>query len=44
MAADFDQYSLKDGILADIAPTLLDMMEIEKPKAMTGSTLLQKKA
>ena len=24
-----------DGILADVAPTLLDLMEIEQPKEMT---------
>lgn len=30
------------GKLADIAPTLLDMMDIEKPKEMTGESLLIK--
>src|SRR5690606_12375829 len=30
----------KDGILADIAPTILDLMHIEKPEIMTGTTLL----
>lgn len=30
------------GILADLAPTLLDLLEIEKPEAMTGSTLIKK--
>lgn len=30
------------GKLADIAPTLLDMMGIEKPKEMTGNSLLVK--
>ena len=40
---DADQVELSDGILADIAPTLLAMMEIEKPEAMTGSTLLKPK-
>jgi len=29
------------GILADVAPTLLDMMGIAKPSAMTGRSLLQ---
>ena len=29
----------KDGTLADIAPTLLKMMDIEKPKDMTGKVL-----
>jgi 2,3-bisphosphoglycerate-independent phosphoglycerate mutase len=32
--------SLKEGKLADIAPTLLDMMGLEKPEAMTGESLL----
>ncbi len=32
----------EDGILADIAPTLLDLMEIEIPAEMTGSTLIKK--
>ena len=30
---------LKDGILADVAPTLLKMMEVKKPKEMTGRAL-----
>ena len=29
-----------DGILADIAPTLLDLMHLEKPSEMTGKSLL----
>ena len=31
---------LKSGKLADIAPTMLSLMEIEKPKEMTGKSLL----
>lgn len=31
---------LKDGILADVAPTILEMMEIEIPEEMTGKSLL----
>lgn len=31
---------LKEGILADLAPTILDMMELEKPKEMTGQSLI----
>ncbi len=31
---------LKDGRLADIAPTLLDLMNIEKPAEMTGHSLI----
>ena len=34
---------MKDGILADVAPTLLDMLGLPKPKEMTGRTLLVKK-
>jgi len=30
-----------DGILADVAPTILDVLGIPKPKDMTGSTLIQ---
>lgn len=33
-------HSLKDGILADVAPTLCKIMGIEKPKEMDGSSLL----
>lgn len=33
---------LKDGRLADIAPTLLDLMRIEKPNEMTGHSLIVK--
>lgn len=31
---------LRDGRLADIAPTLLDLMGLEKPREMTGQTLI----
>ncbi|MBQ8685463.1 MAG: 2,3-bisphosphoglycerate-independent phosphoglycerate mutase [Clostridia bacterium] len=31
----------QDGVLADLAPTLLDMMDIPQPKEMTGKTLIQ---
>jgi len=31
----------KDGILADIAPTILDILGIEKPKEMTGKSLIE---
>jgi len=43
VAADAEQYTLKDGILADVAPTLLEMLGLPQPKAMTGHSLLQKK-
>ncbi|MCZ7385181.1 MAG: 2,3-bisphosphoglycerate-independent phosphoglycerate mutase [Candidatus Methanoperedens sp.] len=32
--------ALKDGILADIAPTILDILGIEKPEEMTGRSLI----
>jgi len=31
---------LKNGILADVAPTILDLMDEQKPKEMTGKSLL----
>ena len=31
---------LKDGKLGDIAPTVLELMNIEKPVEMTGNSLL----
>jgi len=34
---------LRDGgILADLSPTLLDLLNIEKPKEMTGTTIIKK--
>ncbi len=38
---DKDQIPIKDGVLGDIAPTILDLMQIEKPKAMTQNTLIK---
>jgi 2,3-bisphosphoglycerate-independent phosphoglycerate mutase len=34
---------LADGRLSDIAPTLLQLMELPKPKEMTGMNLLSGK-
>ena len=31
---------LRDGRLADIAPTMLDLMGLEKPAEMDGQTLI----
>jgi 2,3-bisphosphoglycerate-independent phosphoglycerate mutase len=33
---------LADGRLADLAPTLLELMDLPKPKEMTGASLLRK--
>lgn len=38
---DKDIKSVKDGILGDIAPTILDLMGIEKPDLMTQNSLLK---
>ena len=35
-------YSLRGGCLADIAPTLIELMGMEQPKEMTGKSLLVK--
>lgn len=35
-------YKIREGRLADLAPTILEMMEIPKPKEMNGETLLVK--
>ncbi|OGR34126.1 MAG: hypothetical protein A3J80_07670 [Desulfobacula sp. RIFOXYB2_FULL_45_6] len=32
--------SLKDGILGDIAPTVLTVLNIQKPQDMTGTSLI----
>jgi 2,3-bisphosphoglycerate-independent phosphoglycerate mutase len=36
-------FGIKDGVLADIAPTILDLMQLEKPEVMTGKSLLEYK-
>ena len=38
--ADKDSVKLNDGILADVSPTLLDMLGLEQPEEMTGKSLL----
>ncbi|WP_411844780.1 2,3-bisphosphoglycerate-independent phosphoglycerate mutase [Roseibacillus persicicus] len=42
VADNAQDYYVADGILADMAPTLLDMMGLPKPKEMTGESLLKK--
>lgn len=34
------EYCMKDGGLADIAPTILEILEIPKPNVMTGQSLI----
>ncbi len=43
VSTDPKEFWLTDGILADIAPTLLAMLGVEKPEEMTGSSLLVRK-
>ena len=33
--------SLKDGKLGDIAPTILELMNIKQPEEMTGESLIK---
>ncbi|WP_068672987.1 2,3-bisphosphoglycerate-independent phosphoglycerate mutase [Oceanobacillus sp. Castelsardo] len=38
-----EDIKLRDGgILADLAPTLLDLLNVEKPEEMTGNSLIEK--
>ena len=37
-----EDIKLKDGRLCDLAPTMLDIMELDKPKEMTGESLIIK--
>ena len=34
------KFKVNEGVLADIAPTILDLMKLEKPNEMDGSSLL----
>ena len=43
VADDADQYKVNDGKLADIAPTLLALLGVNKSKEMTGNSLVVKK-
>ena len=40
VAADSAKFHLKNGILADVAPTILFLLGLPKPKEMTGHNLL----
>lgn len=42
MIGEANGAKLKNGRLADLAPTLLDLMGLEKPEEMTGESLLVK--
>jgi len=40
---DAESFQLESGILGDIAPTILGIMNIDRPSEMTGKNLLQSK-
>ncbi len=40
IAENATDFQIKDGCLADVAPTLLHLMEVEAPEEMTGEVLL----
>ena len=42
LVSEKETVKLKEGKLADLAPTILDLMGIEKPEEMTGESLLTK--
>jgi 2,3-bisphosphoglycerate-independent phosphoglycerate mutase len=44
MAKDAASFSCQDGILADVAPTLLFLLGLPQPKEMTGRNLLTRKS
>ena len=39
---EYKDCKLRDGVLADLAPTLLDVMDLPIPAEMTGKSLLEK--
>ncbi len=43
LVTDNKNVKLKSGILADLAPTMLELMNIETPEEMTGKSLLENK-
>ncbi|NMB25369.1 MAG: 2,3-bisphosphoglycerate-independent phosphoglycerate mutase [Firmicutes bacterium] len=42
LITDRSDLGLKDGILADLAPTVLELLELEQPPEMTGQSLITK--
>ena len=37
-----EDIKLKEGKLADLAPTMLEIMGLEKPEEMTGESVIEK--
>ena len=44
VAEDAHNFQVRDGILADVAPTLLSLLNLPVPPDMTGRSLLERKA
>ena len=42
LISERENVKLREGKLADIAPTILELMGLEKPKEMTGESLIEK--
>ncbi|MGA0895805.1 MAG: 2,3-bisphosphoglycerate-independent phosphoglycerate mutase [Flavobacteriaceae bacterium] len=40
LLVDSEKKKIKNGVLGDVAPTILDLMEVTQPKAMTQNSLL----
>jgi 2,3-bisphosphoglycerate-independent phosphoglycerate mutase len=40
---DSAEVILRDGILADIAPTIIDLLGVQVPEEMSGSSLISRK-
>ena len=40
IVVDTKKFKLREGILADVAPTMLDLMGLDKPREMTGKSLI----
>ncbi|SDU26765.1 phosphoglycerate mutase [Verrucomicrobium sp. GAS474] len=43
VGADHESVELKNGVLADVAPTLLDLLGVPQPAEMTGHSLIVRK-
>lgn len=43
LGEDYQNIEMENGILADVAPTLLDLLGVDKPTEMTGHSLIKKK-
>lgn len=43
LISHWEDVVLRNGILADLAPTVLDLLELPQPKEMTGASLIQAK-